>query len=32
MALRVIHDLGLLYEQTIKFWIVYSTNNNNKRH
>ena len=27
-ALRVVHDLGLLYEQTIKFPIVYNTNNN----
>ena len=27
-ALRVVHDLGLLYEQTIKFRIVYNTNNN----
>ena len=24
----MVHDVGLLYEQTIKFWIVYNTNNN----
>ena len=27
-ALRVVHDLGLLYEKTIKFRNVYNTNNN----
>ena len=27
-ALRVVHDLGLLHEQTIKFRNVYNTNNN----
>ena len=27
-ALRMINDLGLLYEQTIKFRIIYNTNNN----
>ena len=27
-ALRVVHDQGLLYEQTIKFRNVYNTNNN----
>ena len=24
----MVYDLGLLYEQTIKLWIVYNTNNN----
>ena len=27
-ALRVVYDLGLLYEQTITLRIVYNTNNN----
>ena len=27
-SLRVVHDKGLVYGQTMKFWIVYNTNIN----